>query len=80
MKRETTLIILGILVMITPFLGLPWAWKSYILVLIGIGIALLALMLRYSARKRALENGRATDTFEESGYKQKHEKIQDSNE
>lgn len=77
MKRETTLITLGILIIITPFLGIPWLWKTYALVFFGLCITILSFLLRYSARQRMLEHGRKTDTFEENGYAQFEDKPQD---
>jgi hypothetical protein len=75
MRRETSLIILGIITIITPFLGLPWAWKTYIFVVLGLLIACISFFLRYSARLRMLKHGRKSDTFEENGYAQFEEKT-----
>lgn len=75
MRRESTLIVLGIIIMITPFLGIPWAWKTYIFVALGLFVALIAFFLRYSARIRLMKHGRKSDTFEENGYAQFEEKT-----
>lgn len=73
MKRETTLIILGFFIAVTPFFGIPWKWKTYLFILSGLLIASIGTSLRYSARKRALYAGRKTDTYEENGAQHKPE-------
>ncbi|HQU07467.1 MAG: hypothetical protein B7X04_00495 [Parcubacteria group bacterium 21-54-25] len=54
MSSESTLILFGFLIIITPFLGLPFSWYSYILPILGLfvfGIGLSFRMRRYRARK-----------------------------
>lgn len=46
MSRTSALILLGILVMLTPFSGLPIAIRSLISVICGIAILGIGLMLR----------------------------------
>jgi hypothetical protein len=46
MSKEMTVIALGILVVITPYLGVPGSWKTIILVLAGLGIAGVGFLLR----------------------------------
>ena len=46
MSRTSTLILLGIIVMLTPFSGLPIAIRSLISVICGIAILGIGLMLR----------------------------------
>jgi hypothetical protein len=38
MSKESTLITAGVLIMLSPFLGLPSSWFSYILPVLGIVI------------------------------------------
>jgi len=51
MSRESTILLLGILVMLVQFTGLPSSWKNALLFLFGAAIAVLAFLLR---RSRAL--------------------------
>lgn len=46
MSKETTVILLGLLVAITPYLGIPGFWKTVVLVLAGLGIAGTGFLLR----------------------------------
>lgn len=41
-----TIVILGFLVIIIPFFGIPIAWKEWVLALIGVAIVVLAVLLR----------------------------------
>ncbi len=49
MSAESTLIFAGILVILTPFLGLPSEWYGYIFSILGIVITGIGIMFR--ARK-----------------------------
>lgn len=46
MSKEMTVILLGLLVAITPYLGIPGSWKTVLLVLSGLGIAAAGFLLR----------------------------------
>lgn len=46
MTTESTLILLGILTALVPFLGLPYAWLLWIVPLLGLLIAGTGIMLR----------------------------------
>jgi hypothetical protein len=47
MKKETLLIVLGILIFLVPFLGIPGDWKKYALIVLGSLIALIGVLMRY---------------------------------
>jgi len=53
MTTESTLILLGILTALVPFLGLPYAWLLWTVPLLGLFIAGTGVMLR--ARRLASE-------------------------
>ena len=44
MSKETILVIVGILVVLSPFLGLPQSWLSLILPILGLVIISLAYL------------------------------------
>ena len=46
MSRESILAILGALVFISPWLGLPPTWMEVFLVLLGLGVVAIAVTLR----------------------------------
>jgi hypothetical protein len=46
MSRTTTLITLGVLIFLSPFLGLPFSWLSWIIPLLGLGVVASGLSLR----------------------------------
>lgn len=58
MHKESFLLMVGFLVFVTPFLGIPEAWRAKLLFTLGAGIILAALSCRFSARRR---NRRSSD-------------------
>ncbi|HEV7449557.1 MAG TPA: hypothetical protein VGP13_03425 [Candidatus Paceibacterota bacterium] len=57
MSKEMTVIALGVLVVITPFLGVPGSWKTAIFVIAGLGIAGVGFLLRGEALARSQGQG-----------------------
>lgn len=69
MSRESFTIVLGVITLVTPWLGIPTLWKAYIAT--GTGVALIAtgLLLRRAAYHRRIDAGngeRKLDSFVES--------------
>lgn len=54
MSKETTLIIVGVLVVLSPFLGLPESWLSVILPILGAVILVLGY-LTFDRRRKTPE-------------------------
>jgi hypothetical protein len=52
MRKTTLLVILGILVFITPLLGIPRSFKEQSIFALGAMIILLALLFRLDERRR----------------------------
>ncbi len=50
MSRESILIILGVLVLIAPWSGLPLAWLEWILPILGLAIVFTGVTLRMRAK------------------------------
>lgn len=69
MSKETGIIVLGVWVVIVPYLGVPGSWRTVLLVLSGAGIAVLGFLLRGEAMSkgpRAHSRGRrASHSFVE---------------
>lgn len=59
MTRETILIILGLVIVLSPWSGLPLAWLSYVLVFIGLCVVLIGSTLR---ARRMVESAAAEAT------------------
>lgn len=51
MKRGTFLFCIGVLVFSVPFLGVPEAWKSIMLYVLGTLTILVALSCRFEAKR-----------------------------
>lgn len=70
MSRESIVLVLGIVVFFTPWLGIPDDWKLYILAAAGVVLIIDGYLLRRAAYLRRIDIGngeRGTDSFVESG-------------
>ena len=69
MSRESFVFALGILLFITPFLGIPNSYKEWVVIVSGIVIMFLGYSLRRSAFLRSISDDRGErrgDAFVES--------------
>lgn len=55
MFRETILCIVGFLLILVPFLGIPSMYRQYVLAFLGLLVFVLAYQLRRRAYLRSLE-------------------------
>lgn len=46
MSRETMLIVLGVVISLTPFVGLPLSWRSAIIPILGALVVIIGITLR----------------------------------
>jgi len=72
MRKDTLLIVVGILILVTPALGIPGSWKSYLFLTYGIVVILSGILIRYREHLLAVERGRQTNAYAESGSKDRH--------
>jgi hypothetical protein len=49
MSKEMTVIVLGLWVAVLPYLGIPGDWRTILLLLSGLGIAVIGFLLRGEA-------------------------------
>ena len=74
MTKDVTLIALGFLVALLPFLGFPGSWERVFLILLGFGIIFLAFFLRKELighiSHHGSQKGKKTDVFVENGVHQ----------
>lgn len=69
MTQETLIFILGVILFLTPFLGIPADWKVYVYVVTAVLLLLCGYRLRYARFLRSIENGqgeRQTDSYVEA--------------
>lgn len=69
MSREAIVFLLGFMLILIPFLGVPSAWKEQSIIGIGIVLMLCGYSLRRSAFLREIESEdgeRVADSFSES--------------
>jgi len=71
MSKEMGVILLGVWVIIVPYLGIPSGWRTIILVLTGIGLMLLGFMLR--AQELTAPQGRKNTFVENRGAHIEHD-------
>lgn len=55
MSRETLIFVIGFLLIVIPFLGIPIVWKEYVLAGLGVLVFILGYQLRRSAYARSIE-------------------------
>jgi len=46
MSKESLLVLLGVLIAVTPFSGLPSSWLMFILPVLGVAVVFTGLLLR----------------------------------
>ena len=69
MSRESLVILFGLLIFLTPLLGIPPAWKEYLMLGIGALLIIIGFSLRRSAYYHKINKGNGeigTDSFLES--------------
>lgn len=67
MTRETLLIILGIALALTPFLGLPYSWLMVLVPLLSAGVIVIGITLRKKRSDAAAKTERDTERTYEAG-------------
>ena len=66
MSKETAVIALGVFVVVVPFLGFPEGWRIVLLVLAGLGLAVLGFLIRAEMLSRGA--GGAHNSFVENTH------------
>jgi uncharacterized membrane protein len=69
MSKETIVFISGILLIIVPFLGVPLAWREYVIAALGVLLTFIGYALRRGLYLKHIEREdgeRATDSFVET--------------
>jgi hypothetical protein len=69
MTKETLVFFTGILLVLIPFLGIPEAWRQYLIAALGAVLILVGYVLRRSVYLSRIDRGngeRGTDSFVET--------------
>ena len=69
MSKETLVFLIGIVLTLLPFLGLPEDWKQYAIALFGAFLILIGYMLRRAVYFTRIDHGngeRGDDSFVET--------------
>ena len=66
MSRETMLIVLGLLTMVVPYLGVPSAWRTGLLVLIGAVVTVVGFLQRGEALRAQRTSSTEHHPFQDS--------------
>lgn len=72
MSKETTVFLIGILLMLVPFLGMPAEWRQCLIAFIGAFLILIGYSLRRKLFLNRIDRGngeRGTDSFVETTEK-----------
>jgi hypothetical protein len=72
MRKENIIILVGILIFLTPFLGVPGSVKTLLTAFFGIVIVILGIMVRSDFKRFAVAKGKQTDAFVENGTAEVH--------
>lgn len=63
MRKERTLLILGIWVAVLPFLGFPQSWRKILFLITGFLMIYLAYLFYLEAKERISKNNNHLKTF-----------------
>jgi len=69
MSKETLVFLIGIVLTLLPFLGIPEDWKQYAIALLGAFLTLIGYMLRRTVYFGRIDHGngeRGDDSFVET--------------
>lgn len=79
MSKAVIVLVLGVLVALIPFDGLPERVSTLLTVLLGAAIAVLGLLMRFERLWliRSMRGGHRTDAYSENGMPQKIEEPRD---
>ena len=81
MKKDLSIIILGLVVVITPFLGIPTSWKNVVFVVVGFTISVFAYLLQKNMNDdKYARVEKRTEIFVENGVRKSDDFAKTENE
>lgn len=63
MRKEKTLFIIGLWIIVLPFLGFPGSWKTVMLILTGLALIYLGYLFYMEAKERLAKIENQTESF-----------------
>lgn len=63
MRKEKTLLIIGILVSVMPFLGFPNNWRIFLFVIMGLSVIYISYLFYLEAKARMPKDDSQSKTF-----------------
>jgi hypothetical protein len=63
MRKEKTLFIIGLWVIVLPFLGFPGSWKTILFVLTGLALVYLSYLFYMEVKARLAKSDNQTKSF-----------------
>jgi TctA family transporter len=66
MKKENAIILFGLLIFLTQFLGIPGSLKTLCTIFFGLFVAVLGIFVRSDFKRIASGKGKHTDAFVEN--------------
>jgi hypothetical protein len=66
MSRDMTLIVLGLLTIVIPYTGFPSSWRTLLLVLIGLAVAVIGFLMRGQTLSKPKKTTEQHSSFQES--------------
>lgn len=69
MRRMYLFLILGIWIMVLPYLGFPYSWKGILTTLSGLGLVCASYMLYKESKRKEIKKEKTFDNFSENKFK-----------
>lgn len=66
MQKARILLVLGVWIMILPYLGFPYSWKDILTALSGIGLVYVSFALYKESKTRETKKEKPLDNFREN--------------
>lgn len=66
MRKARVFLILGIWIMILPYLGFPYSWKDILITLSGLGLIYLSFTLYQESKIKEIKKEKTFDNFSEN--------------
>lgn len=60
MSRESILVVLAVFIIVSPYVGLPLAWLSWILPVLGLFVLIIGVSLRRERKARSTSESSGT--------------------
>lgn len=75
MRKARILLVLGIWIMILPYLGFPYSWKNILTTLSGLGLIYVSFILYKESKTREVKKEKTFDNFSENKFNEEEKEI-----